>query len=984
MLLLLGCLLAVAGARAQSIRIAEFMAANGETLYDGDGDASDWLELENLSASTVDLTGWSLTDDADELAKWVLPAVTLPPGGRLLVFASDKDRADPAGELHTNFKLSADGEYLALVRADGATVADSYAPAFPPQQDDISYGRVGAAVGYFRDPTPGAPNATLFEGLVADTRFNVDRGFFNAPFELRIACDTPGADIRYTLDGALPTATHGMVYGGPLTIDKTTTLRAAAFRGGWLPTDVDTQTYLFPASVFGQPVLPAGFPATWGGPPASNQLMAGDYEMDPEVIDDPVYTDRLDAALLSLPALSLVMPIGDWFDPAAGIYSNGALEGDEWERGTSAELILPDGSQGFAVRCGVQIQGGTSTEPNWKVPKLSMRLLFKDEFGPGELEHPFFADSPLKEHNTLVLDSRLNMTWYHPWDQYQRIHAQYTRDAFANDLQLAMGHLSPRNRYVHLFLNGLYWGLYCVHDRPDDRFMAAYLGGDPDDFDIVRHAPDELVAGSMDGYSAMLEAARAGLADPAAYQAFADQYLDIVPFIDYCLLNLWGGNEDWGYKNFYTGRNRTDGSRFQFFSWDAEHILKSLNRNAVNTYTNAPDESIGPGLLLTRLCDNAEFRVSFGDRVYRHFFHDGTLTPDAARALYDRRAAEVDSAVILESARWGDHRRDHHPVRDVAEYDLYTRDNHWVAELDRLHNDYFPQRTGLVLAQLRDRGLYPAIDPPGFLLNGLPTHGEALTPDDRLTLINPNGSGTIHYTLDGSDPRDPAATTGAGPVEPDAPQTLIRARIRDGETWSALNEALFAFDGDPASTVPLRVLKLMYHPPDAPAGDPNAEFVELINVGTESIELGGIHFTDGVEFTFPARTLPPGQTVLVVLSTAVFRTQYGPRDNVAGQIASGKFDNAGERIALADADSRLIQEFTYDDAWHPQTDGDGWLLECIDPSNPVLEDWNLPECWRAVLPEIVPDSSGVIDWRAYAAGVGGEEESPSSVASKAR
>ena len=120
--------------------ISEFMAVNDTTLADADGEYSDWIEVHNPTANAVNLDGWHLTDDAENLSRWEFPAVTLDAGEYLVVFASGKNRTDPASELHTNFKLSGDGEYLALVRPDGVTVSHAFAPQFPAQRDDVSYG----------------------------------------------------------------------------------------------------------------------------------------------------------------------------------------------------------------------------------------------------------------------------------------------------------------------------------------------------------------------------------------------------------------------------------------------------------------------------------------------------------------------------------------------------------------------------------------------------------------------------------------------------------------------------------------------------------------------------------------------------------------------------------------------------------------------------------------------------------------------------
>ena len=126
--------------RSADLIISEFMAANNDTLKDENGDASDWIEIQNTGDSTAHLEGYHLTDDASFPTKWTFPAVDLAPGGFLVVFASGKDRRDPAGELHTNFRLSSSGEYLALIEPDGVTVVHEYAPEFPKQPADLSYG----------------------------------------------------------------------------------------------------------------------------------------------------------------------------------------------------------------------------------------------------------------------------------------------------------------------------------------------------------------------------------------------------------------------------------------------------------------------------------------------------------------------------------------------------------------------------------------------------------------------------------------------------------------------------------------------------------------------------------------------------------------------------------------------------------------------------------------------------------------------------
>src|SRR6185503_10530900 len=143
--------------------ISEFMASNTRTLADENREFSDWIEIHNPGSAPVNLEGWSLTDSAEDLARWRFPATNLAGGGFLVVFASEKNRRVPGAPLHTNFRLSASGEYLALVKPDGVTIVSEFRPEFSPQVPDVSYGR-----GVRSTETPllgmGAPVRVLVPG----------------------------------------------------------------------------------------------------------------------------------------------------------------------------------------------------------------------------------------------------------------------------------------------------------------------------------------------------------------------------------------------------------------------------------------------------------------------------------------------------------------------------------------------------------------------------------------------------------------------------------------------------------------------------------------------------------------------------------------------------------------------------------------------------------------------------------------------------
>ncbi|WP_165108775.1 lamin tail domain-containing protein [Limisphaera ngatamarikiensis] len=943
---------------AGDVILNEFVAANRTGLRDEDGELQDWIELYNRGSNTVNLLGWSLTDDPDDPTKWVFPSVQLGPGQYLVVFASGKDRRDPAPgrRLHLNFQLNDYGEYLALYRPDypfqPATV---FAPAYPEQRTDIAYGL--AADGqwrYFATPTPGAANTgAALAGITPEPHASVARGWFDHPFWLHLSCPLPDAVLRYTTDGREPTATTGSVYTGPLWITNTTVLRVAAFAPGYLPSRTVTHTYLFLESVIRQPNNPPGFPSTWGTyANFPNNIVPADYEMDwdPLRVDpnnpaspvDPAKLQDLKEGLLELPVLSLVMNPADLFEPTGLYWSTNVVRKTFPNKPVSVEMVLPDGRTAFATTAGIEAHGNASREPS-KNPKHGFKLNFRGDFGPAALEYPVFPESPVKRFDDLVLRPDFNTSWRHWSDSpnngagaYQRSRASRFRDAWIKQAFRDMGQVASHNRYVHLFLNGLYWGVYDISEQPTKHFGAAYYGGDDDEYDAYDQGV--LRAGTADVYNAMV--GLTGLADNARYEQMK-QYLDVPQYIDYVLLHFFVGHQDWGYnKNWHAVRPRRPGGTFKFFPWDGECIL--LNED-VNRVSNTDV----PAGLHTKLVENAQYRLDFADRVYKHLLAPGgALTREANIARWLYWSNLLYRPIVAESCRWGDYRRDVHPWQDGT-FVLYTRETHWQPENQRMVGSYFVNRPGIVLNQLRAAGLYPGVDPPEFRLGsvtGPVTGGGRVARGTLLVLRNPGASGTVYFTTNGTDPR----VYYAGTVSADAQiytqpivlqDTLtIKARVLSGTTWSALNEATFRVA---ELTLPIAITEINYNPPGGEA----YEFLELQNRGTRPLDLGGFSF-EGISFVFPIGTvLAPGGVIVLAnnANPAAFAERY-PGVPVFGYFG-GNLSNGGERLRLLDRQGRPVLTVAYDDenGWPAAADGGGATLELVDPEG----DPSAPASWRA-------------------------------------
>lgn len=792
-------------AESKKILISEFMAINDNTLTDEDGDYGDWIELYNPGENAISLKGWFLTDKADNLTKWEIPNINLNAGEYLVIFASEKDRDNPAGELHTNFKLTGSGEFLAIVEPDGTTISHSFGASFPAQRADVSYGIYHGQMIFFTQPTPGAENA--LRNAVPPPVFSKTRGFYESPFELSLSSVGSGTTIYYTLDGTRPDQNTRTIYTGPVEINKTTPVSAVAINSEGISSDIISHTFLFVSDIVHQPANPEGYPSTWGKFKYKDGYAPADYEMDPEICESAEYKDLMDDALKSLPVLSIVTDKGFLFShekdsEKGGIYIYTGDTGDggigkDWERPVSMEYFDPETQKEFQVNCGLRLHGGNSRKPG-NSPKHSFRVSFRSDYGPSKLNLRFFDEpTATNEFNALVLRAGYNYSWVKNSAE-QRKNAQYLQDPFAKDAQRAIGQVSAHQKFVHLYLNGLYWGVYNVSEKLTNDFMASYLGGKEDDFDVVKDHGGQ-VDGSWTAWSHLYNQAKAGLASNVNYQKVQgknpdgtvnpgyENLLDVENLAGYMQYNMYIGNEDWDHNNWIAARNRvTNEAGFRFFAWDAETSMTDVNANMVNE-----NNEENPSWFYTLLRGNEDFRVLFADLVQKNFLNGGPLSPEACIDRYNRLADEIDLAIIAESARWGDYRKDMDP--SDSDRIVYTRNKHWLPRKEDLINNYFPYRSQIVVEQFREIGLFPNIEAPAFSEAG----GKKTT---AFNLEMTTNYGEIYFTTDGSDPREPITSnisasaqlyTGTISV---STETTIRARAKSGNEWSPMTETEYKFD----------------------------------------------------------------------------------------------------------------------------------------------------------------------------------------------
>ncbi|MGJ8726211.1 MAG: lamin tail domain-containing protein [Roseibacillus sp.] len=990
--------------------MSEFVANESE-LEDEDGVTQDWIELWNSSSSSINLAGHFLSTDPATPEQWALPNRVLAPNEYLVVFASNKDRNDPANELHTNFKLPASGSYLALKKAstnNGHITLTQFEP-YPAQPANDSYGSTEQEgyIGFMKTPTPGAPNAISYTDFLKKVTFSTPRGRYDSPFSLTLSSPNPLAEIRYTLDGSEPSAGHGEIYTSPLIINSTTTLRAAAVLAGYRTSKPVTHSYLFVDDIVNQDTSYATSRG-WPSAPVNGQVYEYGLDLDNVTAGGGNLND-LKSALESAPSVCMNLAPADFHDFTKGIYSNPEQKGRFWERESSLEIINTDGTSAVQKDCGIRIRGGDSRDPT--NPKHAFHLYFRSLYD-GDLIHPLFGS----EGNVTRFDQiDMRCEQNHSWSRARDDENSLIREQFARKAQGDQGQPYSRGSYFHLYINGLYWGIFNWQERTEADYAANQFGGDDNDYDTVKSSGSsgffqmEVSDGNDIAWKQLFDLTLAITAEPTEAERTAIYFqmrglnpdgsrnpnypvlLNVDNLADYILNLFYTGGHDGPISTFtksgtnnWFGVRRKDGERgFLFFAHDNEHSMGTSDKtyNRVGPWSNPNSngnnwgqtwsdgsyrrrhkfDRFNPQHLHEALAYSAEYRMRFMDRVQKSFFNNGPLSESASVARINDLAAQVDPIIHAEAARWGDDDLNKDTWLNIGKAEVlsFILTGGPKPQGETLWPDQ--SRELLVTQQLQgyeDEGPKPLAATLTAPLFSGPTGGD-VPAAHALTITQSNSGATIYYTTDGTDPRaigggtSFTALTGAAPITVTLSESsTIRARAYQNSTseWSAITEATYIVAATPASLANIVISKIHYHPIDEPSPT-SGEYLELLNISNQRVNLDGCQFTDGIIFTFDfpeGYLLEPGERCLLVRDEADFAAVFPSVSTslIAGSY-SGALSNGGEQITLLDRDGIAIKDFTYDDAepWPSVTDGSGPALVLVSPEN--NPNHGLPSSWRA-------------------------------------
>lgn len=580
----------LSSAMPEGLRISEILTGNTESLRGPYATCCDWVELYNASDAPVELSGWYLTDDADELRKGALPAETLAPGEYYVVFLSKDPTNLLSGYPILPFGLSSDGDRLYLTHEESGECVIVDSAVIPALPANISYGRPAGESGFaaLSAVSPGQANgagAALSAAPVAMTA----QGVYNGVASLDVTLAGEGT-IYYTLDCSEPT-TASAVYNGSIRLTKTAVIRAICCEKGKAPSPIVDLTYL---------------------------LNEGH----------------------SLPVASLVTTPENLWDYYKGIYVEGPGASSEfpyvganywqqWEKEATVSLFETDGG-GFSSPCGIRIFGAYSRALAMK----SFSCFFRSAYGNSQLRYPLFGEDGLDVYEAFIFR---NTGQDFP---KARMKDPLLTELLASKTDVAV----QKNRPVVLYLNGEFWGVYYIREKINENYIAGNYNVSPDEVELTRANGT-----SSETYQALISYVRShNLSDPEAYAYVASQ-IDIDEYIDYIVAEIYIANTDNGNIKFF----RTDGGKWTWIYYDVDQSFATYTHNTVAAHLN-PAGTGSMNRFSTALINGLLRNTEFRDKFLRRFAWqmENVWAPERVVAAIDAYAQAIQPEMRRDCEKW--------------------------------------------------------------------------------------------------------------------------------------------------------------------------------------------------------------------------------------------------------------------------------------------------------------------------------------------
>ena len=698
--------------------INEFMAANDLTCEDEDGDSSDWIELYNAGDTSENLLGFYLSDDTGALYKWALPEVILPPHGFLLVFCSGKDRSDPGQELHTNFKISSEGEEISLSTIDGVI---QVLPSVSLTSDQ-SYAAYPDGADAFYISTLGTPFSDNIIGPVL--AFQPEGGIYadNIILQVSTSFNTDEYVIRYTLDGSEPTVLSPEFPNSLLVEDRSGMPEVLSE----IPTTPDYSEWT------AEPTYPG-----WHSPeisqPKGTVVRCAVFWEDSRVSEVYTHTYLIfpeGSNRFSIPVLTLSFSAEGFFDEEEGIYvpgnhlgdnivwsGNYFQEGVDWEREVNVEYFV-GGEPVINQISGLRIHGGKTRGAAQK----TMKLFARSEYGNKAFDYPFFHQKEQSSYKRLLIRTSMGAWWH-----------TIVSDAYAHQLSKGLNFDIQEYQPVIVFLNGEYWGLHELREKIDRFKLAEDHDLDPDNIQVyaswggvIEGQTDEDFFEFRDGYLAQND-----ITDPEVYN-YVETRLDIDNIIDYFFAELFFHNPDWPANNSRMWRSEDYDNRWRWLFYDLDGAFgeyrakdKNLKRLLSDEEPYHNNQAEWPTIVIRTLIKNPTFRQKFKERG--KWILQNQFLPAVMLSMLNHMQAEYEPELEEHFNRWPE----------------WMTLSEWQLNVDRELRDFVLERTCEMEAQMMDYFDMESflncdeVNIPDFILAPNPTNGD-------LTLnLNTSASGVF-------------------------------------------------------------------------------------------------------------------------------------------------------------------------------------------------------------------------------------------------
>ncbi len=580
--------------------INEVCSDNESIIADEEGDFEDWLELYNSSANAINLDGYWLSDDENEPGKWSFPAVQIPAGGFLLIFASEKNfnGTNP----HTNFKISKDGEPILLSNPQMDLIDWVDVPAL---NDNESFGRQPDGsddLYFFPNPSPQQSNnaSTAFNFAEPPTISNLTF-FYDQTTPIEIRSDYSNATIYYTIDGSIPDE-NSILYTGPFLIDTTTSIRAAVVTPDLLLSKPFTRTF----------------------------FISEEHE---------------------LPVMALTTAPENLWDWETGIFVDGPNADSLWPYfGANfwADLEIPMHIEYFKNErleveypLAAKIHGGKGA----RTKKMkALRLLAKGSFGTALMDYPFFENRTNTKFERLVLrNASGDFNICHMRDEFI---ARY----FLKEKLFADG---ISEQPVTVYINGTYWGVMHIREKFDRFYLQYNYGIDPDNVDILER--DTLV---VDGNFDIFDTHEAFILDHDLSQnsnyEIASQYFDTKNLMDYIAAQTFVNNTDWPSNNSKHFRERTDTAKWRYIIYDMDVAmsLAGFTKAHINSFGGKmTEDDVRLVVIFKSFLENETFRHGFINR-YLDLLNTSFSTKKFRNEVIQSRD-EIEFEMQRHLPRWG-------------------------------------------------------------------------------------------------------------------------------------------------------------------------------------------------------------------------------------------------------------------------------------------------------------------------------------------